>query len=279
MVGGGSAAPASRAPDESTTVDGDRGGQAGTSLSISPKRVAVYVLIVLSTIALIGVALVIFTVTTEYSAHEVREWAAVGAAGLAGVGSVVAASVAIFAISAQQRSSEFAIAMQERAASVAVEAQLRTSRDALEHQRLLASETATAERERSTAEALRLAAAELTATLANIDLLASGLKRSADQDHRRTLEQLSSLQREARARYETLRLLGSRETQRAGRMALRHAWAMWRQAETGDDPRSDEYRGDPPWRRYHRELLALLISIRRDLGLPDPDDVFAEPDD
>jgi hypothetical protein len=30
--------------------------------------------------------------------------------------------------------------------------------------------------------------------------------------------------------------------------------------------------------RYHLELRALLISVRRDLGLPDPDDVFEEPD-
>ncbi len=126
-------------------------------------------------------------------------------------------------------------------------------------------------------DALRVACAAFTSTLARIDLLSSAVKDSGHRDG--VLQQLRDLQLQARSEYETLRLLlDSEATQRAGRMALRHAWALWKQAETGVDPRASEY-SDPPWARYHRELRGLLVGVRRELGLTDPEAVFVEPID
>jgi hypothetical protein len=124
-------------------------------------------------------------------------------------------------------------------------------------------------------ELVRVACAELTSTLAQIDLYSSAVRDSVRRDA--AIQRLGELQVEARAKYETLRLvLDSKETQESGRMALRHAWAMWQQAVTGVDPRAGEY-DDDPWHRYHHELRNLLVGVRRELGLRHPEDVFEEP--
>ncbi len=59
-------------------------------------------------------------------------------------------------------------------------------------------------------------------------------------------------------------------------MALREIWAVWKQADTGVDPRAVEFTEDP-WTRYHTQLRMLLIGVRRELGLKKPEDVFLEP--
>ena len=89
-------------------------------------------------------------------------------------------------------------------------------------------------------DALRTASAAFTSTLARIDLLSSAVK---DLERREeALQELRRLQIQARSEYETLRLLlESKATQQAGRMALRHAWALWKEAETGIDPRAYQF--------------------------------------
>jgi non-ribosomal peptide synthetase component F len=132
-----------------------------------------------------------------------------------------------------------------------------------------------AESRREVREALRVAAATFTTTLAQIDLQSSAVR---EPDRREAaLARLPDLQVQARGQYETLRLLLTQEsTQRAARLVLRHSWAMWRQAETGEDPRGHEYSEDP-WTRYHRELRQLLIGVRTELGIENASDVYAEP--
>lgn len=82
---------------------------------------------------------------------------------------------------------------------------------------------------------------------------------------------------EARAGCERLRILVSdMETQRAARMALRHAYSVWKAAETGTDPRAAEYPDKKPRERLREELTRLYIGVRRELGVSHPEDVFED---
>jgi hypothetical protein len=92
-------------------------------------------------------------------------------------------------------------------------------------------------------------------------------------------ERIQAAHEDAQVAFERLRLLSrSTETQRSGRFALRHIWAIWKQAETGNDPRQAEYPDETPRIRFNRELKALYIATRRETGMRSPDDVFPEPE-
>jgi hypothetical protein len=132
-----------------------------------------------------------------------------------------------------------------------------------------------AENRRELRDALRAAAAGYTTTLAQIELQSWALEDPQRRDA--ALARLPELQVQARGQYESLRLLlTSEQTQRAARMVLRHSWGMWRQAETGVDPRAQEYHEDPAT-RYHAELRALLVGVREELGIENAAEVYAEP--
>ena len=128
-------------------------------------------------------------------------------------------------------------------------------------------------------DSLRTAAAEFVAGVAQTVILSAHLAGATDQRSRAlVVEQLQDQQRENRAMYEAVRLvLEDHDTQRAGRLAIRHANAVWKQIETGADPRGAEYL-DPPIVRYNGELRAFLIGVRRQLGVRLADNVFEEPD-
>ena len=58
---------------------------------------------------------------------------------------------------------------------------------------------------------------------------------------------------------------------------MRHVYAVWKLAETGTDPRADQY-SEPPFERYHDALRRFLIGLREELGVPNPTDVLVEPE-
>ncbi len=77
-----------------------------------------------------------------------------------------------------------------------------------------------------------------------------------------------------------MRLLSrSTETQRAGRYALRHVWAIWKESETGVDPRGAEYLPETPHERFNKELKALYVATREETGMSPAGQVFPEPED
>ena len=81
---------------------------------------------------------------------------------------------------------------------------------------------------------------------------------------------------DVRVCYEQLRLLtGSVKAQEAGRRALRYAFGLQRAAE-GLPPRDDE-RERGPMVMLQGSLLKLLAEVRREAGIPNPDDLWAEP--
>ena len=83
---------------------------------------------------------------------------------------------------------------------------------------------------------------------------------------------------EARAQYERLRFVtNSRGVQKAGRHVLRYSWGIMLKA-AGHPPRDDERDSDPVILSYNW-LLDFYAAVRRDLGLPRPDDVYREPEE
>jgi hypothetical protein len=133
------------------------------------------------------------------------------------------------------------------------------------------------ENKRSHREALRLACADFTAAVALTVNLAIELKDldSTDPTH---INKMRETHLEARVCYERLRLIaGSRDVQEAGRYVLRYAFGVLRWAE-GKPPRHDELERDPrillqDW------LMKLYIEVRREIGMPHPQDVYREPDE
>ena len=81
---------------------------------------------------------------------------------------------------------------------------------------------------------------------------------------------------EARTGFERIRLLsGSLTVQNAGRLALRHSYALWQVAQGLPDPRGEEFNATP-LRRFEDELHRFYIEVRRELGLESPEDVLPE---
>lgn len=122
---------------------------------------------------------------------------------------------------------------------------------------------------------LRSACSDFTSAIARVRSKSYALK--DDPAARSSL--LSALD-DARVDCERLRLLVSEKgTQEAARLSLRHAYAVWKLAETGVDPRSAEYPGRSPHKRLRDELTRLYVGVRTELNVPQPEDVFAELDD
>jgi hypothetical protein len=90
---------------------------------------------------------------------------------------------------------------------------------------------------------------------------------------------LGKLRQAARVSNEQVRLLSnSLEVQRKARLAMRHAYAVMLTAGGLPDPRASEYpQGSRPYKRFELAFHEFLVESRRELGLANPDDVFAEP--
>lgn len=138
------------------------------------------------------------------------------------------------------------------------------------------AEGAAAEAHRAT---LRAACSDFTAAIARVRSHSYGLT-GVPTDDEPLLRALAAALDEARAGCERLRILVSdSDTQRAARLALRHAYAVWKVAETGLDPRAAQYPGEDPHARLRTELTRLYVGVRRELGVAQPDDVFHDLDD
>ena len=85
---------------------------------------------------------------------------------------------------------------------------------------------------------------------------------------------------DARVECERLRLLlESKQTQEAARMALRHIYAVVKEAESGVDPRAAQYPGTTPHSRLRQSLTDLYVGVRRETGARNPEDVFEDAPD
>jgi hypothetical protein len=125
-------------------------------------------------------------------------------------------------------------------------------------------------------EAIRLACADLISTLARLKEHAFELISTPGDPA--LMSALRDAHAEARGHYERLRLTASsKEAQQAGRCAIRYAYGLIRQIE-GKQPREDESERGPVW-MMHQAVMDLCAAVRRETGVPKPDDMFREPDE
>ncbi len=84
--------------------------------------------------------------------------------------------------------------------------------------------------------------------------------------------------REAREHFERLRLIAvSPEVQKAGRHVTRYTYGLLRQVE-GKPPREDEQ--NPGLMIILNDwLMALRAEVRREIGTPQPDALYREPEE
>ena len=122
---------------------------------------------------------------------------------------------------------------------------------------------------------IRSVCSQFTSAIARVRSNSYNLKRDAAAER----AGLAALE-EARVGCEQLRLLlDDKSTQRAARLALRHAYAVWMTAQHGVDPREAESKGKKPEKRLREELTKLYVGVRTELGVEHPADVFEELED
>jgi hypothetical protein len=122
-------------------------------------------------------------------------------------------------------------------------------------------------------ENLRQASAEFTAAVARIINLVLEFK---DPDIPR-IDLMYEAHREARVCYERLRLIStSREVQEAGRYVIRYAYGLLREAQTL--PRREDELERGPRLLLNDWLMKFYIEIRREIGIPQPENIYREPD-
>jgi hypothetical protein len=130
---------------------------------------------------------------------------------------------------------------------------------------------------RTRREQVRSACADFASSLARVRELGIQLfepRFDSPQDW----ESIREAHLEARAHYERLRLTSSsRAVQEAGRRATRYAFGVMLQS-AGKAPREDE-RERGALTLLNDSLIDLYAAVRRELGLPHPDDVYREPDE
>ena len=98
---------------------------------------------------------------------------------------------------------------------------------------------------------------------------------SGNTDKRAALDDIRD---ETRVSTELVRLLAnSIALQEAARLALRHVYAVSEVSHGRPDPRAEEYHQVRPYARFRDEFKKFLIESRRELGLENPEDVFALP--
>lgn len=127
---------------------------------------------------------------------------------------------------------------------------------------------------RSRHEDLRLACADFSAAVTRIINLALEFK---DPDTVR-INLMYETHREARVGYERLRLIAtSRDVQETGRYVLRYAFGLLREAE--GIPRRDDELERGPRLLLQDWLMKFYVAVRREIGVPQPENVYREPDE
>jgi hypothetical protein len=127
------------------------------------------------------------------------------------------------------------------------------------------------EDKRARREALLRACTEFVAGVSRLRSLAFDISEHPDEPGLRDRARQASW--DLRVCYEQLRLLtGSIKAQEAGRHALRYAFGLQRAAE--GSPLRDDERERGPMVMLQESLLA---EVRREAGIPNPDDLWEEP--
>jgi hypothetical protein len=135
---------------------------------------------------------------------------------------------------------------------------------------------ARSEDKRSRRDLVRLACADFTAAVTRTRTLAFKLRE--DPADRSLYDRMRQADEEARVYYERLRLVTtSRKAQEAGRRALRYAFGLQLRAQALP-PREDE-RDRGPLALLHDSMVDLFAEIRRETGIPNPDDLYREPEE
>ena len=130
-----------------------------------------------------------------------------------------------------------------------------------------------AENMRVRREALRLASADFTAAVSRIINLVLEFK----APDKLRIDLMYEGHREARVGYERLRLISSsREVQEAGRHVIRYAYGLVREAQAL--PRRDDELDRGPRLLLNDWLITFYIEVRREIGIPRPENIYREPD-
>jgi hypothetical protein len=66
------------------------------------------------------------------------------------------------------------------------------------------------------------------------------------------------------------------EVQETAREVVHHAYSVRKEYEEGDDPRAGTYPGTSPRGRLMASLRPYYIAVRRELGVREPDRLYAE---
>jgi len=124
-------------------------------------------------------------------------------------------------------------------------------------------------------ETVRSSCADFSDAIARIRTLSYELR--TDPHDAELLTRIRDAEAEARIQYERLRLvLESKAAQAAARHAVRYAYGLRRQSE-GRGLRDDEKeRG--PLVLLHEWMMRLYVEVRRETGIPHPEDMFYEPE-
>lgn len=123
---------------------------------------------------------------------------------------------------------------------------------------------------------LRLICADFATAVAQIkELACQVIEKRADSDPHAWVS-INKAHLEARGHFESLRLISSFQVQESGRLTLRYAYGLMQEAE-GKPPREDE-KEQGPLKLFYINLTQLYIAVRRELGIPHPEDVFLDPD-
>lgn len=76
--------------------------------------------------------------------------------------------------------------------------------------------------------------------------------------------------------FESLVMVAGVEIQETAREVLHHAYSVREQYEEGSDPRADTYPDTSPRGRLIASLRPYYTAVRRELGVPEPDRLYAE---
>lgn len=138
------------------------------------------------------------------------------------------------------------------------------------------SEQAQAKRERDALlrrwdPALSVLCGDFAATVRRYVHLVQRLNRAADRAAQ--VERIDEQHQQLRALTEQLRLLGDRDVQVRAHSVQKHAYALRVVAEGGVDKRAADYPDKTPDKRVFEALYEFYVAARRQLQVPNPDDV------
>jgi hypothetical protein len=123
-------------------------------------------------------------------------------------------------------------------------------------------------------EALRIGCADFTDAIIRVRELAGRLR--ADSSDETLRDSAYKAHQDSWIQYERLRMISaSKDLQEAGRYLIRYTWGLVRQAN-GEALREDE-KDDGPFTLTLDWLQRFYIAARRELGVPQPEDVYPEP--